>query len=84
MRCYTISAILLDLDDPTRMIGHLDDPLIAPIDGARDGYVPNVVYSCGAAIHNGNLIVPFGINDEAIGFASGSVHDVIDAMVTTR
>lgn len=84
MRCYTISAILLDLDDPTRMIGHLDDPLIAPIDGARDGYVPNVVYSCGAAIHNGNLVVPFGINDEAIGFASGSVHDVIDAMVTTH
>ena len=80
MRCYTISAILLDIDDPTRVIGHLEHPLIAPLDGGRDGYVPNVVYSCGATIHNGNLVVPFGINDESIGFASGPVGDVIDAM----
>jgi len=80
MRCYTISAILLDIDDPTRVIAHLEHPLIEPLDGERDGYVPNVVYSCGAVVHQGNLIVPFGINDESIGFAHGSVNDIISAM----
>lgn len=84
LRCYTISAILLDIDDPTRVIGHLEHPLIAPREDGRDGYVPNVVYSCGAAIHNGNLIVPFGVNDQSIGFATGSVDDVIAAMTATR
>lgn len=80
MRCYTISAILLDLDDPTRVIGHLDRPLIASLDDQRDGYVPNVVYSCGSVVHEGRLFVPFGINDESIGFASGSVEEILDAM----
>ena len=51
MRCYSLGAILLDADDPKRVIGHLDDPLLVPSEEERDGYVPNVVYSCGSMIH---------------------------------
>ncbi|MFZ9675251.1 MAG: hypothetical protein ACO3GZ_07175 [Ilumatobacteraceae bacterium] len=75
-----IRTDLVRFDDPTRVIAHLEHPLIEPLDGERDGYVPNVVYSCGAVVHRGNLIVPFGINDESIGFAHGSVNDIISAM----
>jgi predicted GH43/DUF377 family glycosyl hydrolase len=63
MRKYCISAVLLDLQDPLRVIGRLNEPLIVPPTGQRDGYVPNVVYSCGALVHNGRLILPHGIND---------------------
>ena len=53
MRTYCIGAMLLDLDDPLKVIGVLDEPLITPTEKERDGYVPNVVYTCGAMIHNG-------------------------------
>jgi predicted GH43/DUF377 family glycosyl hydrolase len=62
MRRYCIGAILLDLDDPSKVIGHLRQPLLTP-EGDREGYVPNVVYTCGALIHNGRLILPYGLND---------------------
>ena len=63
MRRYCIGAILLDLEDPSLVLGHLPVPLIEPDEPARDGYVPNVVYSCGALVHNGKLILPYGLND---------------------
>ena len=69
MRTYTISASLLDRDDPTRVIGSLDAPLLAAGEDVRDGYVPNVVYSCGSVVHNGTLMLPFGIADQSIGIA---------------
>ncbi len=69
MRTYAIGAILLDLDDPTRMIGRLSEPLLYPTRDEQDGYVPNVVYSCGAMVHADNLVIPYGISDGAIGFA---------------
>ncbi len=62
-RRYTLGAILLDLDDPSRMIGHLKEPLLSPDDDERDGYVPNVVYSCGSMIHAGHLVLPYGYAD---------------------
>jgi predicted GH43/DUF377 family glycosyl hydrolase len=81
MRTYTIGAILLDLDDPTKVLGELPLPLLAPTPDERDGYVPNVVYSCGSLVHGDLLVVPFGISDTAIGFATAEVADVLDAMV---
>ena len=70
MRRYCIGATLLDLDDPTKVIGRLDEPLLMPGADERHGYVPNVVYSCGALTHNGNLVIPYGISDAATGFAT--------------
>ncbi len=63
MRCYSLGAILLELDDPKRLIGHLDDPLLVPTGEEREGYVPNVVYSCGSMINGDDLIVPYGYSD---------------------
>ena len=70
MRTYSIGAILLDLEHPERLIASLDDPLISPDARERDGYVPNVVYSCGAMRHRDTLVVPYGISDNEIGFAT--------------
>ncbi len=63
MRRYCIGAILLDLDDPSQVLGHLAEPLVQPPEPQRDGYVPNVVYTCGALVHGGRLILPYGLND---------------------
>jgi predicted GH43/DUF377 family glycosyl hydrolase len=66
MRRYVIGAVLLDLTDPRKVIGRLATPLIEPDESERDGYVPNVVYTCGAIVHAGQLIVPFGFSDAGI------------------
>jgi predicted GH43/DUF377 family glycosyl hydrolase len=70
MRTYSIGAVLLDLEHPERLIASLEDPLISPDAQERDGYVPNVVYSCGAMRHRDTLVVPYGISDNEIGFAT--------------
>ena len=62
MRRYCVGAMLLDLDDPSKILGHLREPLLTP-GGDREGYVPNVVYTCGALTHRGRLILPYGLND---------------------
>jgi predicted GH43/DUF377 family glycosyl hydrolase len=80
MRTYGIGALLLDLDDPTRVLGRLRQPLLSPGAGEQDGYVPNVVYSCGAMIHAGTLVLPYGIGDAAIGLATVNVADLLDAL----
>lgn len=80
MRTYRIGAILLDLCDPARIIGRLHRPLVAPTRDEQDGYVPNVVYSCGALIHAGILVLPYGIGDAQIGIASVPVADLLAAM----
>lgn len=69
VRTYGIGAILLDLEDPTVVIGTLREPLLAPDDAERNGYVPNVVYSCGALIHSDTLVLPYGCSDSAVRFA---------------
>ncbi len=70
MRKYCIGALLLDLDDPTRVIGRLREPLIAPDTQEREGYVPNVVYTCGAMIHGDDLIIPYAMSDSVSGIAT--------------
>ncbi len=63
MRKYRVSAMLLDLQRPFKVIGRLKEPLLEPTAGRTDGYVPNVVYTCGALVHDGQLILPYGLND---------------------
>ena len=81
MRKYAIGAFLLDLDDPSRVIGRLPTPLLEPDANEREGYVPNVVYSCGAVIHGTDLVIPYAMSDYASTFATVSVDQVLDAMV---
>lgn len=80
MRTYHIGALLLDLDDPTRVIGRLREPLLSPSPEECDGYVPNVVYSCGAIVHADTLLLPYGIGDAAIGFATARLPDLLSAL----
>jgi predicted GH43/DUF377 family glycosyl hydrolase len=63
LREYALGAILLDPNDPARVIGHLEEPLLAAADDERDGYVPNVVYSCGSMIAGNTLVLPYGFSD---------------------
>jgi predicted GH43/DUF377 family glycosyl hydrolase len=65
MRKYCIGAMLLDLNDPSKVISHLREPLLSPESNEREGYVPNVVYTCGALLHRGRLILPYGLSDTA-------------------
>ncbi len=80
MRTYTIGAMLLELDDPTRVIAQLKEPLLQGTDRERYGYVPNVVYSCGSVIHDGRLWLPYGIGDSRIGVAWAQVDELLAAM----
>jgi len=80
MRTYTIGAILLDLDDPTTVLATLPEPLLTPAPAEGDGYVPNVVYSCGGLIHQGLLWLPYGIADARIGVASVPVDQLLARM----
>jgi predicted GH43/DUF377 family glycosyl hydrolase len=80
MRRYCIGAFLLDRDDPGKVIGRLHEPLLQPNQNEREGYVPNVVYTCGALLHNGQLAIPYGLADHATGFATVPVGDVLSAM----
>ncbi len=77
MRRYCIGAILLDLDDPSQVIGRLSEPLLMPNEEEREGYVPNVVYSCGALIRNDELILPYAMSDSATTFARVSLSQLL-------
>jgi predicted GH43/DUF377 family glycosyl hydrolase len=80
MRTYSIGAVLLDLDEPSRIIGRLRRPLLTPAPDEQDGYVPNVVYSCGALVHAETLVIPYGISDAAIGFATVAMPKLLEAL----
>ena len=77
MRRYVISAVLLGLDDPTRVIARLDKALISAEGGEREGYVPNVVYTCGAMLHGDLLIIPYALSDSATVFATLVLDDLL-------
>jgi predicted GH43/DUF377 family glycosyl hydrolase len=81
VRNYCIGASLLDKDDPTRLIKRMELPLVHPSPKERDGYVPNVVYSCGGLVHDRMLLLPYGVADTFTTFATAKVDDILAAMV---
>jgi predicted GH43/DUF377 family glycosyl hydrolase len=80
MRQYSIGAILLDLENPAKIIGRLQEPLLTPNETEREGYVPNVVYTCGAMIHNSHLVIPYAMSDLMSGIATVNVSELLGAM----
>ena len=82
MRRYAIGALLLDLQDPRHVIGWLSEPLIEPDESEREGYVPNVVYTCGAIVHAGHLVIPYGFSDAGIAVARLELADLLDALLS--
>jgi predicted GH43/DUF377 family glycosyl hydrolase len=80
MRKYCIGAFLLDLNDPSHVIGRLRKPLLCPNEAEREGYVPNVVYTCGALLHGRELIIPYAMSDSATSFATVSLPELLAAM----
>jgi predicted GH43/DUF377 family glycosyl hydrolase len=81
MRKYSLGAALLDKDDPSRVLGRTACPILAAAESDREGYVPNVVYTCGAMTVEDELFIPYGISDSAIGFATTTVPDLLRLMV---
>jgi len=80
MRRYCIGALLLDKSDPSKVIGRLPEPLIEPTQEERNGYVPNVVYSCGGMVHHGRLVIPYGISDWQVRFSTVEVAEILSAL----
>ncbi|MBR0553089.1 glycoside hydrolase family 130 protein [Stakelama marina] len=80
MRKYSIGAVLLDKDDPSKVLGRTNRPILAAKDQDREGYVPNVVYSCGALRHGGSIFIPYGIADSSIAFAFARIDALLRMM----
>jgi predicted GH43/DUF377 family glycosyl hydrolase len=80
MRTYSIGAMLLDRDNPKKVIGHLDQPLLTPMEDEREGYTPNVVYTCGALVHGDYLYMPYAISDSATAFAIVELNELLENM----
>ena len=80
VRTYCVGAILLSLDDPSKVIGAIKEPILVPSEKERNGYVPNVAYSCGAIMHNDKLILPFAMSDSYSGIAKIDMNDIMDEM----
>ena len=80
MRKYSIGAVLLDKDNPARVLGRTRSPILAAADQDREGYVPNVVYTCGAMKHGDKLFMPYGIADSSVGFAFVSIAELLSKM----
>jgi predicted GH43/DUF377 family glycosyl hydrolase len=84
MRRYAIGAVLLAREDPTRVIGRLREPLLLPTESEREGYVPNVVYSCGALVHADRLILPYAMSDQCASFATVSLAELLGELTAHR
>lgn len=84
MRTYSIGAILLDLDDPTQVIGRLGSPLLSPTEDERSGYVPNVVYSCGAMLHGRTLVLPYGCSDTSSRIALVALDPLLTELLASQ
>ncbi len=81
MRRYVLGASLMKLSDPAVEIGRLKEPLLVPNSDEREGYVPNVLYSCGSIIHNGKLIIPYGVSDSSTAFAEVDLAELLDKLI---
>ena len=80
MRQYCIGAMLLDLEDPSKIIGRTEEPLLVPTAEESSGYVPNVVYSCGGMIHNELVVIPYAMSDVATSFATVELEPLLKAI----
>ena len=80
LRKYVLGAIMFDIEDPSKIIKKLNKPLLSPNEEEREGYVPNVVYSCGSMVHEGNLILPYAMSDSASTFATINIDEIIAEM----
>ncbi|WNO54154.1 glycoside hydrolase family 130 protein [Stakelama saccharophila] len=80
MRKYSIGAVLLDKDDPSKVLGRTTRPILAAKDQDREGYVPNVVYSCGALRHGDTIFIPYGVADSSIAFAFAKIPALLRMM----
>jgi predicted GH43/DUF377 family glycosyl hydrolase len=80
MREYAIGAVLLDLEEPERLIATLPEPLLVADESERDGYVPNVVYSCGPMIHGNNIVLPYGCSDSSVRIAMVNLSLLLDRL----
>jgi predicted GH43/DUF377 family glycosyl hydrolase len=80
MRRDSIGAMLLDLDHPQTVIAYLPEPILAPVEEERDGYVPNVVYSCGSLVHGDQLMLPYGFSDSGIAIATLSLSETLETL----
>jgi predicted GH43/DUF377 family glycosyl hydrolase len=81
MRKYCIGAALLDINDPSKILGRLKEPLIMPDANEREGYVPNVVYSCGSLVHNGVLVLPYAMSDKATAVVSIRLDELLQKLL---
>ncbi len=84
LRKYCLGAFLLDLEDPTKVIGRLREPLLCPNEAEREGYVPNVVYTCGMLLHGRELVIPYAMSDSATSFATVSLDPLLAAMELSK
>jgi predicted GH43/DUF377 family glycosyl hydrolase len=84
MREYVLGASLYELANPEKEIGRLKSPLIAPNNEEREGYVPNVVYSCGSIVHNRNLIIPYAISDYASTYATIDLNELLTELKNSK
>jgi predicted GH43/DUF377 family glycosyl hydrolase len=83
VRQYALGAVLLDIDEPSRMIGHLQEPFLVAEEDERDGYVPNVVYSCGSLLHEGNVVIAYGASDTFTRFATVPLDSLLGALTAS-
>jgi predicted GH43/DUF377 family glycosyl hydrolase len=81
MRRYSIGVSLMDLDDPSKEIGRLEEPILMPLEEERNGYVPNVVYSCGSLIHNNCLILPYAVSDYSSTYAVVELEELFSSLI---
>ena len=84
MRKYCLGASLFDINNPTIELGRLKEPLLVPNEDERDGYVPNVVYSCGSIIHGDKLILPYAVSDHASSYATVNVNELLDELLNSQ
>jgi len=80
MREYTLGASLFELENPEKEIGRLNNPLMVPNETEREGYVPNVIYSCGSIIHNEDLIIPYAMSDHSSSYATVNLKELLDVL----
>ena len=84
MREYAIGAALLDLDQPERLMAALAEPLLVAEESEREGYVPNVVYSCGAMVHGGTVVLPYGCSDSSVRIAMVDLSLLLERLMASR